>query len=82
MVPVPAHTQIWVQVGAFLSRDNADRLAARLVYAGSPRVTPSTVNGKAIYRVRFGPYATVDQADSMLNTVIDKGQNGAQIVVE
>jgi rare lipoprotein A len=82
MVAVPARTQIWVQVGAFLSRGNADRLAERLVYAGSPRVTASTVNGKALYRVRFGPYATVEQADSMLNAVIDKGQNGAQIVVE
>jgi rare lipoprotein A len=82
MVSVPASTQIWVQVGAFQSRGNADRLAQRLVYAGSPRVTASIVNGKAIYRVRFGPYATVEQADSMLNAVIDKGQNGAQIVVE
>ena len=82
VVPVPARTQIWVQVGAFQSRGNADRLAEHLVYAGSPRVTSSTANGKAIYRVRFGPYATVEQADSMLNAVIEKGQNGAQIVVE
>lgn len=81
-VPVPSSTQIWVQVGAFLTRGNADRLAQRLVYAGGARVTPSTANGKPIYRVRFGPFATVEQADSMLNTVIEKGHNGAQIVVE
>lgn len=82
VVPVPGRTQIWVQVGAFLSRGNADRLTQRLVYAGGARVTPSTTNGKPIYRVRFGPYATVEQADSMLNSVIEKGHNGAQIVVE
>jgi rare lipoprotein A len=82
VVPVPARTQVWVQVGAFLTRGNADRLAQRLVYAGGARVTPSTANGKPIYRVRFGPYATVEQADSMLNSVIEKGHNGAQIVVE
>ncbi len=82
VVPVPARTQVWVQVGAFLTRGNADRLAERLVYAGGARVTPSTANGKPIYRVRFGPYATVEQADSMLNSVIEKGHNGAQIVVE
>ncbi len=81
-VPVPTSTQIWVQVGAFLTRGNADRLAQRLVYADGARVTPSTANGKPIYRVRFGPFATVEQADSMLNTVIEKGHNGAQIVVE
>jgi rare lipoprotein A len=81
-VPVPSSTQIWVQVGAFLTRGNADRLAQRLVYAGGARVTQSAANGKPIYRVRFGPYTTVDQADSMLNSVIDKGHNGAHIVVE
>ncbi len=81
-VPVPSSTQIWVQVGAFLTRGNADRLAQRLIYAGGARVTPSTANGKPIYRVRFGPFATVEQADSILNTVIEKGHNGAQIVVE
>lgn len=82
VVPVPASTQIWVQVGAFLSRSNADRLAQRLVYVGAPRVTASTANGKPVYRVRFGPYTNVEQADSMLNSVIEKGQNGAHIVVE
>ncbi len=81
-VQVPAHTQIWVQVGAFLTRGNADRLAQRLVYAGGARVTQSAGNGRPIYRVRFGPYTTVEQADSMLNAVIDKGHNGAHIVVE
>jgi rare lipoprotein A len=82
MVPVPQRTQLWVQVGAFLARGNADRLAERLAYAGPARVTSSTANGKPIYRVRFGPYTTVEQADSMLNTVIEKGHNGAQVVVE
>ena len=82
VVAVPPRTQLWVQVGAFLARGNADRLAERLAYAGSARVTVSTSNGKPIYRVRFGPYTTVDQADSMLNTVIEKGHNGAQVVVE
>jgi rare lipoprotein A len=81
-VPVPSSTQIWVQVGAFLTRGNAQRLAERLVYAGGARVTQSLANGKPLYRVRFGPYTTVEQADSMLNTVIEKGHNGAHIVVE
>lgn len=81
-VAVPGTTQLWIQVGAFQSRSNADRLAERLVYVGRARVSTSYVNGKPIHRVRFGPYATVEDADSMLNMVIDKGQNGAQIVVE
>jgi rare lipoprotein A len=81
-VPVPASTGLWVQVGAFLSRGNAERLAERLLYVGPARVSQAVVNGRALYRVRFGPFASVEEADSMLDKVINKGENGAQIVVE
>jgi rare lipoprotein A len=81
-VPVPASTGLWVQVGAFLSRGNADRLAQRLVYVGPARVSQAVINGRPLYRVRFGPFASVEDADSMLDNVINKGENGAQIVVE
>jgi rare lipoprotein A len=81
-VPVPASTGLWVQVGAFLSRGNADRLAQRLVYVGPARVSQAVINGRPLYRVRFGPFASVEDADSMLDKVINKGENGAQIVVE
>lgn len=81
-VAVPAKTQLWVQVGAFQSRSNAQRLTETLIYVGRAQVSTTSINGKALHRVRFGPFATVEEADSMLNKVIDKGQNGAQIVVE
>lgn len=81
-VPVPVKTQLWIQVGAFQSRANADRLVERLTYVGYAQVSKALINGRPLYRVRFGPLSTVEQADSMLNKVIDKGQNGAQIVVE
>lgn len=81
-VSVPARTQLWVQVGAFQTRSNADRLVARLRSVGVASVSPISLNGKALYRVRFGPIATVDDADAMLNKVIDQGENGAQIVVD
>ncbi|MBI1212300.1 MAG: septal ring lytic transglycosylase RlpA family protein [Alphaproteobacteria bacterium] len=81
-VPVPAHTQLWVQAGAFQSRSNAYRLVARLRSVGVASVSSITQNGRALYRVRFGPIASVDEADTMLNRVIDQGENGAQIVVD
>jgi rare lipoprotein A len=81
-VSVPASTRLWVQVGAFLSRGNAERLAERLLYVGRAQVSQTGGGGRPLYRVRFGPFATVEQADSMLDKAIAKGQNGAQIVVE
>ena len=81
-VSVPGKTQLWVQVGAFQSRANADRLVERLTYVGYAQVARTLQNGRPLYRVRFGPLATVEEADLMLNKVIDKGHNGAQIVVD
>jgi rare lipoprotein A len=81
-VPVPSSTRLWVQVGAFQSRSNADRLAQRLIYAGPTQVSQTVINGKPLYRVRFGPFAAVEDADSMLDKVINKGQNDAKIVVD
>ena len=81
-VPVPGRTQLWVQIGAFQARNNADRLAARMRAVGAASVSTIYQNGKALYRVRFGPIATVDEADAMLNKVIGQGENGAQIVVD
>ena len=79
---MPARTQLWVQVGAFQARANADRLVAHLSPVGAARVSSVTQNGKALYRVRFGPLANVDDADAMLNKIIGQGENGAQIVVD
>lgn len=81
-VAVPARTQLWIQVGAFQARNNANRLVARLRAVGAANVSTISQNGKPLYRVRFGPLANVDEADAMLNRVIDQGENGAQIVVE
>ena len=81
-VAVPAQTQLWVQIGAFQSRSNAERLAESLVYVGRARVASTMAGSKPLYRVRFGPFNTVEEADSMLNKAIDRGQNGAHIVVD
>ncbi len=81
-VPVPSSTRLWVQVGAFETRSNADRLVARLRTVGNANISTVSQNGKSLYRVRFGPLANVDDADAMLNKVITQGENGAKIVVD
>lgn len=79
---VPASTQLWIQVGAFSARSNAERLVSGLSGVGRPQISQLFLNGKPLYRVRFGPFSAVEGADAMLDKVIGAGQNGAQIVVE
>jgi rare lipoprotein A len=78
---VPAATSLYVQAGAFISPSNAAYLASRLSAAGA-KVSRGTKDGKPIYRVRVGPFQSVDDADAALAQVESLGQNDAQIIVD
>ncbi|HEX5282169.1 MAG TPA: septal ring lytic transglycosylase RlpA family protein [Micropepsaceae bacterium] len=80
-MPVPAATSLYVQAGAFLSLTNANYLASRLSSAGA-KVSAGTKDGRPIYRVRIGPFQSVDDADAALSRIEGLGQNDAQIVVD
>lgn len=54
---------VYVQVGAFGSRDNAERLYQRLQRANIGNVLVVTDAQKALYRVRIGPVKSVRQFD-------------------
>jgi rare lipoprotein A len=75
-------TNLFIQAGAFLVVDNADRLRAKLSRVGQARVVPVQMGAQLFYRVRLGPIATVAQADAMLGQVIAMGNKDARLVVE
>lgn len=80
-VPV-SKSRIYVQVGAFLDRGNAETLVARLRPIAEFKVSAITQAERIYYRVRAGPIKNVQQADAILDRVLLDGQNGAQIIVE
>jgi rare lipoprotein A len=83
VVQQPVHaTNLFIQAGAFLQLDNADRLRAKLSGVGSARVVPVQLGAQRFYRVRLGPIATVALADAMLGRVIAMGNKDARLVVE
>jgi rare lipoprotein A len=69
--PVPAErisTQAFVQIGAFGSRENADRRIAllRSVGIGAGFVLADTSTNPALFRVRLGPIRSVEQYDMLI----------------
>ncbi|MDE2050045.1 MAG: septal ring lytic transglycosylase RlpA family protein [Gammaproteobacteria bacterium] len=73
---------LYVQVGAFALRSNADRVVARLQAAGlagafifGPPVTRSR-----LYRVRIGPVSGVPEFDRLLARLTALGYPGARLV--
>ena len=76
--------QLFLQVGAFSVRANAERLRGELAPVFEERVfVSSAINaGPEVYRVRFGPLADVEQADSLSAKLATRGVEEFHIVVE
>jgi rare lipoprotein A len=75
-------TSIYVQVGAFGERGNAERAEARLKSVGNAFAMPVVSRGRQLYRVRLGPITSVDEADILLNRVVDTGFKDAILIVD
>lgn len=73
---------IFIQAGAFVRQDNANRLRGRLAHLGAARVVAMKVGDQSFYRVRVGPIASVSQADRMLDHIVSLGYPEARIVVD
>lgn len=76
-MPVNA-TQIYVQVGSFSSKENAQKLLSAIPQSF---IKEATVGGQHFYRVRV-PVKTVNDADKILRSVVQKGHKNAMITVE
>jgi rare lipoprotein A len=76
---------LYLQVGAFLSRANAERLKTRLSSAelpGTLQISEGLSNRKPIYRVRIGPLASVETADKLTQLLSDQGIESPRVVID
>ena len=71
----------YVQAGAFATEDRADKMAATLDSMGA-RVSPTTVGGRSLYRVRIGPFKDSQQANDALNVAKSMGHADVKVVSE
>ena len=80
-----AVTQIlYLQVGAFSSQENAERLRNRLQQglARSVRVTPVSTASGAVHRVQVGPLASVEAADTVTAQMHEFGIRQPLVVID
>ncbi len=73
---------VYIQAGAFLDYNNAERLRAKLGRYGRAFIARAAIDGQLFYRVRIGPLAQVDEADRILDQLISGGETSARIIVE
>jgi len=84
--PAPPQTPqaLYVQAGAFGTKENAQRLQERLRAQGVDKsfVREDEVNGRTLYRVRVGPIPSVNEFDSVLARLRTLGLADAQLAPE
>ncbi len=78
---VTGKDHIFIQAGAFAQKDNATRLKTSLSKIAKADVSPITVKGKKLFRVRLGPLKDVKEADRVLAKVLPLSDK-ARITVE
>lgn len=72
--------RFYLQAGAFAIQENAERLSSRLSNHGSARVVAIQLNDQVWYRVRLGPFADRDAAESILQRVRRDGAPTARVM--
>jgi len=79
-----AAPRLYLQVGAFTGRDNAENLKRRLTNADlkSVHIQDGDLNAAPLYRVRVGPLDSVDESDRLTTQITAQGLPKPVVVVE
>lgn len=75
--------EYFVQAGAFRTQQDADAQRAKLAMLGwEARVSERETNGRTVFRVRVGPFAKRDDADSLKEKLDGAGVDSALVRVQ
>lgn len=75
---------MYLQVGAFSQRSNADQLRNRLqsTEIGNVKIIEGNGSSGTLYRVRIGPLTSVEEADRIANTLVSQGISDTQVIID
>ncbi len=73
---------VYVQAGAFGSRNNALAMAQKLSSYGTTNISEASVNGSTLYRVRLGPFPDGPQANMVVSQLSSADIPSSMVVVE
>ena len=81
---VVANNPLFLQLGSFISRSNAESLRAQLALNNitSAKVQQTEIDRKHIYRVRIGPFSSSDDANNLASRIHNLGMGVAHVVVD
>lgn len=72
----------FIQTGAYSMQNNAFAMQDQLRKLGRVRIQETNLQGKRLFRVQIGPFASVEEADKTLLKVHDVGFSDAIIIMD
>lgn len=81
-VPTSSANGFYVQVGAFGTRDAAERQRGAIRSYGNPEISPVSFGNREVFRVRLGPYTTMDAAAIVADRLKRSGYGEPRVVAE
>lgn len=82
--PAPGHARIYLQLGAFADRANAQRLLERIERErlGEVLILTARSESREVHRVRLGPLASVDAADQLVDRIKRLGLGTPRVAID
>lgn len=78
----PTQKGIYIQVGAFGNKENADKLTGKLSSVGKAHIVNTVSNGRILHIVKLGPFETNGHARNSLSKIKNTGLTDARIITE
>ena len=79
-----SYPTVYIQVGAFSNRQNAEQLKAQLTLQGVDQLQIQSANArsKLLYKVRIGPLASVNDADTAAEYLENLGMFDYSLIID
>ena len=74
--------KIYIKLASFSSNKNAEIMKKKVSYIDKVQIYKIYRMKKTLYQVKAGPFSSVEKVDELYSLLINKGMQGAKIVIE
>lgn len=72
---------IYIQIGAYAHKENAQRVVQKLSHIGDSKIAPIRSGDRTLYRVRLGPLDDTAEAKAVLQKIVESGHSDARVLM-
>ena len=74
--------KIYIKLASFSSNKNAEIMKKKVSYIDKVKIYKIYKMNKTLYQVKAGPFSSVEKVDVLHSLLLQKGMQGAKIIIE